>query len=544
MKLLCADEEINAEENFQAPGIVQQKEAPERNEEPERKETVVALRREEGSKQRETTDTPKQKEKPEQEPEGGSDGVHININIINLILFFLKNDGIVFGDNADLENVDFTKVEKQEKRSDDIPVGTECVLKDEDSLSQWLAAHYNDFEMAFLIALAVFEELPCSWVYEITEELFQIMGGGETADQNRIRIPHRQRIKIVGAQEYKYYIYNHTGRVEEDFIRFQRQEYAARVLKCVWKEFRFFRETLFFWLEKYIAKTNYTKSVKAIRALANLLEHDFPYFESRLLRPLLKKEDLMTDFAVAQILSQAHENPQYRGNIENLFSYWTGMRKLRWSVLSLMMCVNDWPEPKIRLAIETYIDETLKEREAGYGAGYVGCLPVCYAIGHRKAVYFRIMAEVLYDRLQQYSSRKDREKQNHVGYIFLDLITVDFNESDIDVNREDKHKDMVFVKLCVMNNETALKAQALWKYIWKNRKMRSQTKSFLEKYLFRFGGCNEQYARTLRRFLFSFQDTSEERADMEFFLQRISLRSRLPVRVAEKIDKGAYEHGQ
>lgn len=527
---MCADIDKNAEENYQAP------EMPKQEEEPKQKETADMSGQDERAAQEEAADTPKQEEWAKQETKSNSDRKQAGI-INNIYLTY--NLGTIIGDDANLENVAFNTTQKQERKAADIPVGKECVLKDEDSLSQWLAEHYNEFEMAFLIALAVFEEFPCSWVYEIAGELFQIMGGDqETANQNRIRIPHRQRVKIIGAEEYRDYIYNHTGRVEDDFIRFQRQEYAERVLKCVWKDFQYFRESLFGWLEKYISNTNYAKNAKAIRALAHLLEHDFFYFESRLLRPLLKKEDLMTDFAVAQIMSQAHENPQYRDNIENLFSYWIGMRKPRWLFLALMVCVNDWPESKIRLALETYIDETLKEKETGYSAGYTSGLSICYAIGHRKTIYFRTMTNVLYDKLQQYSSRKDRDKQNHVGFVFWDLICIDFRESNIDVNREDKHRDMIFVKLCLMNHETAPKAQALWNYIWKNRKMRSQTKSFLERYLFQFGGCDEKYANSLRRFLFSFQDTPEERADMEFFLQKISLRCHLPVRVAEKINKG------
>lgn len=499
--------------------------------------------RENSAEQKEKTDSPKQKEGTAQRIK--DDSTQNKSTIIYNIYSFLYNDGIIFGDNANLESVQFGSRQKQERNTDDIAVSAECVLEDEDRLSQWLTEHYNDFEMAFLLALAVFEQFPCSWVYEIAEDLFQIMGNDrEPADRDRIRMPHRQRIEIIGAQEYKYYIYNHTGRMEDDFIRFQKKEYAVSVLKCVWKEFRYFRETLFIWLEKYISETNYAKNAKVIRALAQLLEHDFPYFESRMLRPLLKKEDFMTDFAVAQIMSQAHNNPQYSDNIENLFSYWIGMRRLRWSFIALMTCANDWPESKIRLAIEAYMDEMLKEKETGYGTGYVNGLSICYAIGHRKAAYFCAMVDVLYDKLQQYSSGKDREMRNHVGEIFQYLIFIDFNESNIDVNREDRHRDMVFVKLCLMKHETALKVQTLWKYIWKNRKMRRRTKSLLERYLFQFGGCDEKYTDSLRRFLFSFQDTPEEKADMEYFLQKISLKSRLPVRTAEKINKGEYENGR
>ena len=408
-------------------------------------------------------------------------------------------------------------------------------------LNRWITQHYNDFEMAFLLALAVFEKTPCTWVYESAEDLFHMMDGDkEEAQRERWRIPHQKRIEIIGGKKYRGYIYNHTGRVEEDFIRFQKSEYALRVLECVWNEFRYFRERLFTWLEKYISRTNYSKSVRAINALAYLLENDFSFFENKAIKPLLAREDLITDFAVAQIMVQAHDNAQYKDNIENLFLYWTKQRKVHCSFITLMMCVSkDWPQQKIKVAIQNYFNEVLYEIEKKCDYGYGQYLSVFYAIGKRKAVYFKMIAEVLYEKLLQYDSRKDRNKKRIIGHIFWLMLLIDDMMSNIDVNRPEKHKDMIFVKMCLIKNDTAVKVQELWKYLWKSREMHRMTKSFLERYLFQYGGCGDEYIAYLRQFLYSFQDTQADREDMEFFLKKISMKSNRAVSAAEKINQSS-----
>lgn len=461
------------------------------------------------------------------------------IYMINTLNFTKDNSGIIFGDQASLENVAFGGEFKEDISLDNGESGKECVLGRREDLSEWMAQHYNDFEMAFLLSLAVFEKTPCAWVYDGAEDLFCMMDGekGE-ADCNRIRIPHQKRIETIGGREYKSYIYNHTGRVEEEFICFQRPEYAAKVLECAWNEFRFFREKLFGWLKKYISEANYSKTVKAINALAQLLRHDFHFFESKVISALLVKKDLLTDFAIAQIMIQAHGNEQYKVNVEKLFRYWVMQRKIHYSFITLMMCTSEgWPRQKVREAIENYINEVVLETETGCDNEYERQLPIFYAIGKRKAIYFKTTVEILYDKLMQYNSRSGRDKQRIIGGIFWKLILIDDMESHIDVNRKERHQDMILVKMCLIRNDVAPKVQALWQYLWKNREMHRQIKDFLEKYLYQYGGCGDEYTDYLRQFLYSFQDTQVDRDNMEYFLKKISLKNSRAVKAAEKINQ-------
>lgn len=458
------------------------------------------------------------------------------INTLNL----LKNEkGVVFGDEANLENVKFGEEKGEDVSEGSSIVDKNCIVADEEQLSKWLEQHYEDFEMAFLLALSVFEKLPCMWVYEMAEDLFAMMEGDvEEADKNRIRLPHHRRVEIVGGRVYQNYIYNHTGCVKEEFICFQNAEYASRVLECVWNEFRYFRVQLISWLEKYISNVNYSKTIRAIDALSKLLQHDFIYLERQAIKPLIDKSDYISDFAVAQIMLQAHTNKNYQKNIENLFRHWINQGKIHISLITLMMCAaSGWPQSQVKPAIEAYINQIIQPGARRLDEIYWQQLPLLYAIGNRKAVYFKMIVEVLYDKLTQYSSRKDREKQEIVGIIFWQLINIDDLESRIDVNNKKKHRDMIFVKMCLIKNDEAPKLHALWKYLWKNRNMRGQTKRFLERYLFQYGGCGEEYINYLRQFLYSFQDTASDKEEMEFFLRKISLRNKRVVRTAEKINQ-------
>lgn len=458
------------------------------------------------------------------------------IHTLNL----LKNDsGIVFGDQASLENVTFNGEAKEDTSEDDNKVDKNCIVADKERLSKWLTQHYEDFEMAFILALAVFEKLPCMWVYEMAEDLFGLMEGDkEEASQNRIRIPHQKRIETVGGRIYQNYIYNHTGRVQEEFICFQNIEYAPRVLECVWDEFRYFREQLIGWLEKYISKTNYSKTIRAINALSKLLQHDFSYFERKAIKPLLDSNDYIADFAVAQIMLQTHENKRYKENVEKLYLYWTKQGRIHVSLITLMMCAaKGWTQEQIKPGIANYVDIIILAKEKSLDNIYERQLPLLYAIGDRRAVYFKTIVEVLYEKLMQYNSRKDRDRQRIIGIIFWQLIVIDDRESNIDVNRPEKHQDMIFVKMCLMKNEEASKLQELWKYIWKSRDMHKQTKKFLERYIFQYGGCNDGHINYLRQFLYGFQDTELDKKDMEFFLKKISLQNKRTVRTAEKINQ-------
>lgn len=460
--------------------------------------------------------------------------------VIKNMNYIKNNSGIVVGDHVDVEDV-LIHEGKEEDYNQGIEIkckSGENILEEEEKLIQWLTEHYKDFEMAFLISLAVFEKSPYLWVYDLAEELFDRMAADtEGGQQEKEKVPNKQRLETMGAGIYYSAIHNHTGLVETEFISFLRPEYGVRVLKCIWKEFIFFRKTLVSWLEEYVFYDNYSKRNKAVNALTNLALMDYYYFDSNVIRSLMGRKNLVADYTVAQIMVRSYADERYRKNIEAQLAHWATVGNIHYSLTALLMCImGNWEQERVQLAVGIYIKRLMCEVQSCRYSGYTDNLGTFFVIGERKAVYFKAIVSVLYENLQAYSERKYREEKWCIGMIFFLLLQIDYDESHIDVVNTKKNKDMIFVKMCFIKNDLTPKLLELWKFVWKNREFHRFTKNLLEQYLYQYGGCNERQIQYLRQFLYSFQDSEADRNAMEFFLKKISLKNRHPVRTAERIN--------
>lgn len=455
-----------------------------------------------------------------------------NLNMIK------ENAGIVVGDQADLGDINLHAKAKDEGPHGSGTVGDGCVADNEQALTDWLAQHYNDYEMAFMIALAVFGKTPYLWVYSMAESLFYRMEKVEKEPAQQMQtVPSTLRLQTIGGLRYQDYVYNHMGKVESEFICFQKSEYADRVLWCVWNEFIFFRKTLVDWLAEYVYDQNYTKNILAVEALAKLASFDFDYFNQFVVKVFFDKREFKMDFAVAQIMSHAYRNEKYRDNIDKLYKYWSTEGNPHFSLTALMLGVDgNWGQEKMQIAVEGYFDNLMHGMNPNVRENYKMLLPVFYTIGERKTAYFKAAVTVLYDKLMLYRERKHRTKRSLVGLVFFWLLEIDDMQSNVDVNRQNRHKDMIFVKMCLMENETAPKVQELWRYLWTSKSFHKLVKTLLQKYLYQYGGCSEKDIAYLRCFLYSFQDDKSSRDDMEYFLKKISIRSNRPIRAAERIN--------
>lgn len=471
-------------------------------------------------------------------PEIDSDSGELkHITLIQNLNYVDKNSGFVMGDHAEINDITF----QSEKKCDDVKITTflqGSIVENREVLIGWLKEHYNDFEMAFLISLAVFEKSPYLWVYEIAEDLYRMMEKEkEENEKNREKIPSNQRIEDMGGIVYSDGIYDHTGWVECDFLRFQASESAQMVLGCVWTEFIFYRETLIRWLEKYVSKSNYTKMARAIEALTILARLDFYYFEKNVIGVFFARKDFWADFAVAKIMIQVYEDERYKNNIIKQFKHWANSKNLHHLLAALQMCVKaGGGQDMVQMAVGNYLDQLLQEFCDSDSRAYEEVLPIFFCIGERKAVYYKAIVTVLYDKMMRFSGRKQRHKKQLLGVIFFILLQLDFQSSKVDVNNKAKSKDMIFVKMCLIKNEITPKLLELWKYIWKSREFHKMTEEFLERYLYQYGGCSQDDINYLRQFLYSFQDTEFERNNMEFFLRKVSLRNKRPVHTAERIN--------
>lgn len=461
--------------------------------------------------------------------------------IQNLNLIY-NNEGIVTGNNANMQEIDLQKEDysksdqEQQLKNGDV----DCFIANRTKLMAWFTEHYEDYEMAFLIALAVFEKMPYLWVYTMAEELYALLES-QLQDTRPIKekVANTNRINSIGGKTYHGFVYNHTGKTEDIFICFQDEDFSKNVLECIWSEYIFLRESLIQWLTGYISDQNYSKAIRAIKALALFAQLDFDYFNREIISRLFSRKNFLSDYAIAQILLQVYDNEKYQSNIQNIYMHWAKLPNIHYLFAALIIGTeNKWPQKIMEIAIERYLERLIQELGSGVVKEYITRVSDFFSIGQRKAVYFKTIVSVLYDKFKLYQERKYRPLRISVGISFLLLLYIDDSQSNIDIQNPEKHKDMIFVKMCLINNDvadTTLKLRRLWKFIWTCKELRSYTKDFLEAYLYQYGGCGVQQVTYLRKFLYSFLDTEDEKRNMDYFLRKIAMQRKHPVTVAEKV---------
>lgn len=460
--------------------------------------------------------------------------------IVQSLNYIVHNDGIVTGDHASLKDVDIHAEDHADVKSTQMQSdNTKCFIENQNELMSWLTGHYETYEMAFVISMAVFEKMPCLWVYSMAEELFVLWGKtDEKLVEEKIKTANSNRIHDVGGRTYPDVVYNHTGKTENLFICFQKAEYSKILLENVWMEYIFLRESLIKWLAGYISDQNYSKAIRAIKALALFAQLDFDYFSKEVIEKLFFKKSILSDYAMAQIILQVYQNEKYQRNIENIYMHWAKLDNIHYLFTALMIGIaNKWGQSRIEIAVERYIDRLIRGISNNTMEEYITELTSFFAIGQRKAVYFKAVAKVLNDKLKMYQGRRYLLQRISTGMAFLLLLFEDDNQSNININNPEKHKDMIFVKMCLIENDTAVKVRELWKMIWTSRELHGVTKKFLERYIYQYGGCDQKQLDYLRDFLYSFQDTESDRRNMDYFLKKIAMRKKQPVKVAERINR-------
>lgn len=453
--------------------------------------------------------------------------------IIKNFNYVRRNEGVVVGDHVDAERIDLHKESHINPNNSEDNTNRPDIFENGDTLSEWITQHYGDFEMAFLITVAVYDNMPSDWIYELAEELFLCTKiEKEDAEVEKNIKSARKRVEELGCVTYESYIYDHTGRIPCQFIGFQSREYGIRVLECIWKEFLYYRKILTGWLMKHVYEKNFSKSEKAMETLAALAAVDFYYFDKNMIRMFWNKKNLVADLAIAWIMVTVHKDRRYQRNVETQFKHWNTLGNFHGSVIALMMCMQGgWSAEKVYDAVSGYLENALAEMSGRDEQGYCDGLPVFFVIGDRKAIYYKAIVQILHEKLSINEQSKYYRKA--VGRLFFALLQIDDAQSKVQI--QGKNKDMIFVKMCLIKNGTAPKIAALWRYLWVTREFHRDTKQFLERYLYQYGGCGEETIAYLRQFLFSFQQSDEERAAMDYFLKKIAFKYKHPVREAARI---------
>ena len=192
--------------------------------------------------------------------------IYVQYRIIN-------NHGVMASDNAQIEKVyadgqeALKGVEKKAKRN---------LFSDENRRNKWLAENYETYPMALMIAVAVFNAMPYTWVMRAADALYESFENKRDKEEKRYGIT--EILSQFGAVICRGELNTYTGITPVDIVRLDKKTLRETILKYVWVECPRLQDVIMRWLEKqYMGKTISMKKI-AGEVMGRLACWDYNYF--------------------------------------------------------------------------------------------------------------------------------------------------------------------------------------------------------------------------------------------------------------------------
>lgn len=383
---------------------------------------------------------------------------------------YLTNYGIMTGDGARFNDVNFSGSQNKKKQGEGIPI-----VEDSEKLEEWISENYNTMKVPYLIACSVFYFMPYMWVTEVAENLAFLLHGKNDVQPN---IFPQQNLREFGVETYKDTLNSNIGKTQVDYVRFLREEYAENILNCIWK-FPSIRNQLTVWLTDCMLSKRSTMSYRASMVFAQLAKQDFHFFAHTITKHLFKQKNILADMGLAQTVIRLDADEKYQKNIDNMIKQWSKMAQRHYHLVVLLICTGKKGKlDYIRFAVENYLDRILQEFKNYEDCDHmIQSIRDFFLVGMRDYMFYRILIERLHDYTLE------REKKDYICLIFLIMFLVDTDYSSFE---EDYKKEAVFVKLAYSPNQVRSKLCALWHMSWRISGFRKQFYSELGRYFARF----------------------------------------------------------
>lgn len=434
-------------------------------------------------------DATEETDKTAEETETSSDSVHDtakisikdsieqNKDVINIFNIFRNelnidntNNGIIAGDNANFQNVVFEK--RKEEQNQDVYEG----LSDKpEQLEQWITNHYDQFDVAFLVACATFHDMPYSWINESSEALYNFFGQNE---KNSIEKTSRsQNIQTFGAEICPGKMSTYIGKIEVDCVCFSKDSQISTILKTIWNEFPQLRKVIVLWLKKTIVKGQKTMSDRARDILSYLSGLDFYYFSHKMIDLIIQEKTINDDLILVQIISVLYQKPQYEDKLEHMLKNWSKSQNVHYLLTTMLVCVTTAEKNKyLQYAIHTYTTQLFDAIRKGKANAFFHNRLSFFAAGMRKVIFYRILIEELYEIGRQNDSVQAR---SDFCLLFFELFRIDVMLSDFEENQEN---ESIFIKLVSIKSSFQEKLCVLWNMLWQKKNYRMLMYDFLGQY--------------------------------------------------------------
>lgn len=379
-----------------------------------------------------------------------------------------NNGGIITGDGAKFQDIFFgsgSKANNSEKGiSEDLP-----------RLEQWIAQHYGQLDVAFLISCAVFHDMQYSLISETSEKLYMYF---DEKEQNSISKTARvQNVRTFGAEICQGKMNTYAGQIEIDCICFSKEEQVNNILRTIWNEFPKLRKAIVVWLKNYIIGNKVTISERARDVLGYLSGLDYYYFSHKMVEIFLKEKSLDDDLVLVQMMTSLYQQPRYQNNIDSMLKNWRKLKNVHYLLITIFVCVIVENQKKcLEDAMHIYVEELFKaiqqKRENEFSSERLSF----FAIGIRKVIFYRVLVEELYELAHQKTTVSEK---NNVCILFLELLYADVMLSRFEEGIEE---EALFVKMVAIKSAFREKLCFLWQMIWKSNQYRKLLYDILGQY--------------------------------------------------------------
>lgn len=309
-----------------------------------------------------------------------------------------------------------------------------------------------------MIATAVFDSFPYTWIIQASERLFRTFEHHEEMDRTDALM---EVLKQFEAEICEGELNTYTGKIPVDIVHLQKIEYREKILKYIWQQYPQLQNRIVDWLQSYNTQKSALMSKRALEIMGLLARWDYYYFSKNMVSKIAKDKTIYTDMMIGQILIMLDGQEEYRRNVYNLLHVWSRDRQIHHLLTALFVCAQLGDKDDIlKNTQECYLQRTLEEMHAGTVSKYQLKLYDFLGVGIRSYTFYRLLIDQLYDKITGKMSL--REKRDISG-LFLKLFVIDINQSE-----PQNGEDVVLIKLCMSNHAAVGQICFLWQMVWQS----------------------------------------------------------------------------
>ena len=389
--------------------------------------------------------------------------IYVQYRIIN-------NHGVMASDNAQIEKVyadgqeALKGVEKKAKRN---------LFSDENRRNKWLAENYETYPMALMIAVAVFNAMPYTWVMRAADALYESFENKRDKEEKRYGIT--EILSQFGAVICRGELNTYTGITPVDIVRLDKKTLRETILKYVWVECPRLQDVIMRWLEKqYMGKTISMKKI-AGEVMGRLACWDYNYFLNNMVNQIRRKNSNQTDMMIAQVIGELDKDEELHKNVDKLLENWSRESNIHYLFTDLFVCVERQDKNDIlERIVSNYIDRSMEELQREESGEYLAGLFDFFAAGMRAFTFYRILIEKIYGLAYGNSSPRNMRNVRNLFWMLFD--------KDIRSAQLEKGENAVLIRLVMQEDSVGRQLRCLWQMQWRDRNDRKRFYSFLAKY--------------------------------------------------------------